>query len=305
MAGIRYEELKRTGEVDSQNFRQYTREFLVHTDDPQDGPGIVSAYVGLTLWADYYDVSGEADPAARLKGIKVEPVSGELYLWKLIASYDSRPFDQNAIANPTTGGGSLADAPTAPASPQPPGGTAPASRHWQIKWGARQTEEHVFEDINGQAAVASNSQPFEGGLAVPKAQAYFTLTCYVASPNYHKVGQYTNTCNDDMFLGFNTYTLRVSDYQITSQWEEGWGYYWQKDITFEVNNDGHDLRVLNAGTHTYSMGTGWTPIKDAFGQPVTSPGVPLDGAGQPLIPPAAPTFKTFQVYSLEDFSDIL
>jgi hypothetical protein len=181
----------------------------------------VSAAIPLQLWVSFYSVPGESDPYAKLKAIKCEPMSGELLFWKLTAQYDNKPFDTNTISNPTaTSGGSLTNTPTQPSAPSPPGGQSPQVRPWGIKWGCRQTEEFVWEDRNGKKAVASNGQPFEGGLQVPKAQPYFTLTCYTALANYQKVGQYVNCCNDAMFLGFNTYNLRCSDYSITSQYED-------------------------------------------------------------------------------------
>jgi hypothetical protein len=299
MAVISTKEIKRTGEVDSQNYRTYSVEWLLETDNPQDGPIQVSAALGLILWSSSYGTGAEADPYAKCKSITVEPVSGELYFWQIIATYDNRPYDTNAI-QPTIGSGS----PTQPTAPTPPSGTAPQFRAWQVKFGARQTEEFLVEDINGKKAVASNGQPYEGGLAIPKALPYFSLTAYTLQPNYQKVGQYVNRCNDAPFLGYNTYTLRCSDYQIQSQFEDQWGWYFQKDITFEINDDGWDLNILDAGTHSYSPSTGWTPIKDAFGQPVTSP-VPLNGAGLPIIPPANPVFTEYQVYRLRNFNNIL
>ena len=169
----------------------------------------------------------------------------------------------------------------------------------------RQTEAHVFQDVNGLAAVASNGQPFEGGLVIPVSIPFFSITVYSFAPNFQKPGQFVNTCNNAMFLGFNTYTLRCSDYKIDSQYEDEWGYFYQKQLTFEINNDGWDLNILNAGTHTYTTPTGWTPITDAFGKDVTQP-VPLSLAtGLPLVPPAAPQYKTFQIYKLRNFSTIL
>lgn len=230
MAVTATKELRRWGEVDSSNYRTYYREWHIETDDPQDGPLEVSASIGLILWQSSYATPQESDPYARCKSIKVEPMSGELYKWRLTASYDTRPFDSNAIASQSDPSGS----PSAPSQPSPPGGTSPQVRPWSIKFGARQTEEHVWKDNNGKPAVASNGQPFEGGLQVPKAQPYFTLTWYSAVPGWGKVAEYVNKCNNAPFLGFGTYTLRCSDYSITSQFEAEWGYFYQKEATFEI-----------------------------------------------------------------------
>lgn len=301
MAIIRWEELRRWGEVDEQNYRVYYREFMLYSDDKQDGPLTVSAAIPLQLWVSHYSVPGESDVHAKLKSIRVEPVGGEQYLWKQTVRYDNKPFDANSIAEQSAG---LGGPPSQPSAPSPPGGQSPAVRPWSIKFGARQTEQAISEDLTGAAVVASNGQPFEGGLMVPVAVPYFQLTCYAAAPNYHKVGLFVNHCNQGAFLGFNSGTLRCTDYQIQSQYEDAYGYYYQKDLTFEINNEGWDVSVLDAGTHTYSSSLGWTPIKDAFGNQVSAP-VPLNGFGQPLAAGSAPVYKTFQVYRLRDFSNIL
>lgn len=298
-------EYKSSGGVDENNYRHYTRKWLIRCNDPADGPLTASTAVSLTLWSSYYQSGNDADTTALLKSIEVQPNGGddhEIYLWEMTANYDNKPFQSNAIANQS---GSMGTTPTAPSSPTPSGGTAPASRPWSVKFGVRQTEEYLTEDKNGLDAVASNGQPFEGGLQAPKAVPYFTLTCYTTSPNYSKVGQYVNTCNNAMFLGFNTYTLRCTDYQISTQYEQGYGYFYQKDITFEINNDGWDLKVLNVGTHKWDATNGcWIPLMDHFGKEATAP-LPLNAAGAPIAPGGAFSWQTFQIYSLTNFSNIL
>lgn len=240
-----------------------------------------------------------------MKSIQCSQDSNELLYWKLTASYDSKPYDANSIANATAGGAGLGASPTSPASQSPPGGQSPASRNWSLSFGVKQTEARVFQDVNGLAATASNGQPFEGGLTVPVSIPFFTLTTYSFTPNYQKPGQYVNRCNDAVFFGYNTYNLRCADYKIDSQFEQEWGCYYQKQITFEINEDGWDLRVLNAGTQKYSASTGWTFFTDSFGKDVTTP-IPLSLAtGLPMPAGSAPEYKAFQVYRLKNFSLIL
>jgi hypothetical protein len=307
MAVTRWEENKRWGEVDSQNFRTYNREFTLYTNNPQDGPIVVSAAIPLQLWVSHYSVPGEADPYAKLKALKVEPIANEMYLWKMTATYDNRPFDQYAIANPT--GSSVPDfagSPTSPSSPSPPGGQAPQARPWSLKFGARQTEKFIMKDRNDKPACASNGQPFEGGLKVPVSVPFFTLTCYTAEPNWMKVSTFANAVNTTEFFGFQVGWLRCTDYQITSQYEDQYGYYYEKQITCEIDYDGWKLKVLDAGTHTYFPTTsqgpgGWRAIKDAFGQDVSTP-VPLNGLGEPLAFPANPVYLDFDVYPTRNYN---
>lgn len=298
MAVISAVETRRGGNVDDKNFRNYYREWLLRTDNAQDGPLLVSAHLGLVLWSSYYNAPGESDIYAKCKTINVDPLPGELQAWILKATYDNKPYDTNSIANGTAS----PSASPGNATPQPPGGTDPATRNWSISFGAKQTEQHAYEDVNGQAAAASNGQPFEGGISYNVATPYFTLTTYSFAANFQKVGQYVNTLNNAMWQGFNTGTLRCVDYKIESQWEDQWGRFYKKDITCEINNDGWDVQVLNAGTHKHETATGWTPFVDAFGKDVTSP-VPLSLAtGLPLVPPAPPEYKSFQMYRLRNFN---
>ena len=202
MSVVSYTEVAgKNGEVDSQNYRTYTREFQVITNNPQDGPIVVSAALPLAIWSSYYATSTESDPYAKLKSLKCNQDNNELLFWRVTATYDNKPYDLNTVANSS---GDLSSSPSSPSSPSPAGGQSPATRNWSISFGVRQTEAHAFQDVNGLAAVASNGQPFEGGLVIPVSIPFFSITVYSFAPNFQKPGQFVNTCNNAMFLGFNT-----------------------------------------------------------------------------------------------------
>jgi len=103
-----------SGGVDENNYRHYTRKWLVRCNTPNDGPLTASTAVSLTLWSSYYQSGTDVDTTALLKSIEVTPIDKELYLWEMTANYDNKPFQTQAIANQS---GSMGSAPTAPSSP--------------------------------------------------------------------------------------------------------------------------------------------------------------------------------------------
>lgn len=303
MAVIRDDEISRSGSVDAQGFRTYTRTFQIETDNPEDGPIVVSAAIPIATWASHYSTPTESDPYALCKTITVQPEPGQHRLWTYTVTYDTRPFDQGAISNPLAGGSppGWSASPSTPTAPTPPAGTAPAVRPWVLKFGSDHTTFAPVEDVLGNPIAASNNQRYTG-ITIDSAIPYFSLSIPRATVNFSKPATYTNSINSDVFMGYNVGTVRCVNYEITSQYEAEWGYFWQVDLKFQINNDGWDLKVIDEGNYWTEDGDLNKPI-DKWSNPVDTP-VWLNGAGGKNTT-GIPVFNSFQVYRLRTFANIL
>lgn len=306
MAVTRWHELSRSGAVDSQNFRTYTRNFRVYTDSKTTGPIEVSAAIPIAIWSSYYSVEDESDPYALAKSIQVTPFAEtqEGAAWDYVVTYDNRPFDFGSINNPLAGDTppGLGASPSLPSAPTPPGGTNPAVRPWSLKFGTDNTQFSPVEDVNGDPIAASNTQRY-AGVTVDRAIPYFSLSIPRASVNFSKPGTYVNAINGDVFFGYNVGTVRCTQYEISSVYEQAWGYFYQVDLKFQINNDGWDLKMIDEGNYWHEGDGNLHMAEDKWSNPVET-AVWLDGTGNRNLT-GVPVYNNFQVYPLRTFDNIL
>lgn len=305
MSVIRWNEISRSGSVDEQNHRTYTRTLQVYTDDKTDGPIEIWSAIPIQQWVSYYSVEGESDPYALAKTVDVQPLDGEQFAWSYTVTYDTKPFDSGSIANPTAGSSppGLGSNPSTPSAPSPPGGQSPAVRPWSLKFGAEQTQQAAPNvDKFGDKVRASNGQPYTG-LTYDVAVCYFELTIPRATANFSKPGIYTNAVNSDVFMGFAPGLLRCTGYDITSQFEQQWGYYYEISLKFQIRPEGHVTKVLDEGTF-WRVGFDAVKLQDKWSNPIDG-AVLLDGAGGKLPDGANPVVNEFLFYSGLPFQSIL
>jgi hypothetical protein len=285
-----YREISREGNIDEKGIRYYTRTFQVLTDNFQEGPGIVAAYVPVNLYASYVTPT-ETDLYAILKkktARQIEP--GQ---WEVVCEYDSAPFDTGNQSGSSTPGG---------ANNQ----VAPTSRPWILRFGSNKGTKLLTKDLNNVEVVASNGQPFDPPLEVPTAYPTIQITAYKATFSFSSITLYTNAINSDAWQGFAPRKLRCIEYAATTQYDNG-AYFWQLDVTIEVHPDGfwNPVEILDAGTVYLETGSKPPqPILDSTGNPVSSP-VPLNGAGQPLNAGGSLQYIPFAAYREVPFAAII
>lgn len=290
-----YRELSREGGIDEKGIRNYTRTYQVITSNFLDGPGVVSAYVPINLYASYITET-ETDLYAILKKKSAKPI--EPGLWEVVCEFDSAPLDFGTQGGQEPGAGS-----------EPGQGNnqqTPTSRPWIIKCGSNKTTKLLTKDLDNQEVVASNGQPFDPPLEVPSAFPTISITAFKDTFNFSSILTYTNAINEDAWQGFQPRRLRCIEYSATTVYENG-AFFWQIDVTLEYNpdEDWNPVKILDAGTLWKESGAKpLQPIKDATGNPVSSP-VPLNGAGIPLNAGDALVFQNFTAYREEEFADII
>jgi len=305
MAVIRWDEIGRTRDVSADGHRDYVRTFRAYVDDKQDGPIEVMSAIPIAQWVSYYSTPGESDPYALAQTASAKPNGDEQFCWDVTYTYSTKPFDTGSINNPTAGTSppGLGAGPTPPSSPTPPAQQSPAVRPWSLKFGAEQTQQAApAVDRFGQNVRASNGQPYTG-LQYDVAICYFELTIPRLTANFGKPGFYVNTTNNDVFMGFAPGHLRCTGYDISTQFEQQWGYYYEVSLKFQIKPDGHVTTVLDEGTF-WKVGFDNVKNQDKWSNPIDG-AVLLNGAGGKLPDGAVPVTNTFQFYQSTTFANIL
>lgn len=304
MSVIRWDEISITRSVDAQGHRDYTRTFKAYTDNTQDGPITVMSAIPIFQWVSYYSVPGESDPYALAQTAQAQPDGDEQRVWVVTYNYSTRPFDYGSINNPTAGTSppGLGASPATPTSPTQPGGQSPAVRPWSLHFGVENVKQAAPPvDVFGQKVKASNGQPYTG-LEYDVALPYFELTIPTLTANPAKRG-YINKVNSDTFFGRLPGTLRCGDYDIQSQFEQQWGYYYEIKLKFYERFEGHTTKVLDEGTF-WKDGFDLKKNQDKWSNPIDG-SVLLDGAGGRLADGAAPVVNEFMFYTAVPFANIL
>ncbi|QEL13869.1 hypothetical protein [Limnoglobus roseus] len=300
MAIINMTEMPRVGSIDEQGYRSYRREWLVETDDVNDGPRAVANAVGLAysvgLYSQYNCGGSEVDLWARCKSQSSDPVQGQLNFWKFIANYDSKPFDNG------TGSSDL----NAGTQPTPAATQEPTLRPLMVKSVTVEVEEALTTDYSmpSKKVRASNGQAFSPPVMRKRYIPGITITTWLAYAPWGKKADYTGAVNNDTFLGFAPNTLKCTGYEIQSVFEQNL-YYYQIDLTFLIGDPDWDVRVLDCGTYEYISTTMPNEkIKDSQGNFVTDP-VPLDGSGRKLPLGDALVYLLFKDCKQRAFNSIL
>lgn len=295
--------------------RKYTRTYLVTTDQTSCGPGQIATFAP-GYWGDYWVHGSEVDVWARLK-TKTATCMGDGtggFLWTVVCEYDSSPAGKSeGGADPST-----ASEPAVTAQQSPP------DRPWTIEVGSTKTSKILTTDINDdpilykkadgtivnastKSITNSSGQPFDPPVEMPAFHGTLTIGLFksISSDNFVNVKTYTNRINSTTFLGFTAGSLLVTEYKLTSQYEQG-SYFWHKHVTLEIHPETwNPVQVLDAGTMWKESGSKpLQAILDKSGNPVTSP-VPLDGLGKPLNANGDLVYMTCNGYKKISFAGLI
>jgi hypothetical protein len=278
--------------------------FRVYTDNKQDGGIVAMSAIPIAQWVSYYSTPTESDPYALAQTANAQPYDVEQFCWDVTYTYSTRPIDTGSIANPTAGTTppGLGSSPSPPSSPTPPAEQSPSVRPWQIHFGVDNVQQAAPSvDRIGQNVRASNGQPYTG-LQYDVALPYFELTIPRLTADRSKRAFYMNTTNNDNFFGYLPGSLRVGDYDIQTQFEQQWGYYYEIKLKF-YERDAHTTKVLDEGSY-WKDGVDLKKNADKWSNPIDG-SVLLDGFGGKLADGAAPVTKTFWFYQSTTFANIL
>jgi hypothetical protein len=305
MAVILAEELPASGGNNSRGYFDFTRTWIVQTDDPLDGPYTASDFPGHPTYGDGYGSGNDLSAGAVLYEFRMEPVPGQQCFWRATAKCSNEPQDggESGTGNIGSNDGTISTAPTSPA--QSGGSTAPADRAWTISFGVKEYTELMTKDVAGTKVTTKAGQPIP--LEVTRRNPTISITKWStesAATLFAKVETLVGSINDDSFLGFAPGKLMCTEYKPTTVYENG-SYIWQVNVTLELNRKGwNPVEVTHAGTVAKAGGGELKQVTDASGQPISSP-VLLDADGYQAEPGTDPPPLEFEAYEATTFTGVI
>lgn len=304
----------RRGSLDQNAVREYTRVFIVRTNDSDDSPldvllpGNLVDFPGIPSIRDpYVDRNGNVDFGAIC--VKVSPVqrSDDPNVWDVTCEYSS---DKGNIEQRDQ----TIDDPLA----RPPIFKISFNRYQRV------VTVNAFDDLAAGPITNSSGEPFIPAPECDDSRVVVTMTRNDPWVDLFAVNAYQDAVNSDYFFGQPPGTWKVA-VEADSVYENS-EYYWKVTLTFEfrplnvfsvlvqVEDDdgiffvpgiafdsafhlalvdqGYMVLVPNAVTGKAEQ----TQYLDQFGNPPTSP-VLLNGAGEVLPSGSPPYFIIVQVYN--------
>lgn len=284
---------KRSGTIERDLTRTYTRVFLVVTDDVQIGSAAVANATGIPTLYSPYVTDTESDAGALVASI--EPQQQTDRTWEVNVKYttkweiDPTEYVENPLMRPA-----------------------------RYRIGSIYVQEAITHDVNKTAILNSANDRFDPMPIVDKLVPTISISKNLATINYSVIRDYTNTVNSTSFAGFDKGEVKCT--QITAEgpnFENGYVFYaWTVDFQIQQGGtakiagtdtpyDGWDLLLLDAGyakevSNELNQGGG------GDGVDFTTP-QPLDGSGDFLTRPYAAddfNYRKFQIYKSKDFNDL-
>jgi hypothetical protein len=260
--------------------REYVMRFRVVTNDPNDGPQVVSFGVDPTTGVavpnrgDRYVWGHDADLACRCNQLEIQQHADNPRVWDVTAHYTTQARDRN---------------------------DNPLQRPTSIRFGFAKFERVAERDVNGQAIVNSAGSYFDPPPMMDDSRPTIVMVRNEPSFNAALAMDYQDAVNSAAWFGFPAGTAKVSQISASDHWEND-VYYWEVTYEFEIRREGWTLRLLDQGRYERS-GTNVRPILDANGDPVQDP-VLLNGSGSRLDNPGPSTavFLNFDVYKQRDLN---
>lgn len=266
--------------------RNYTLTYLVVTNDPTDGPVLVSSYVPWTLGQAYkgYAADGvtvkEHDNGSFVTSIQVaeDPISPDGCQW--IATVEFGPFQANQ-------------------APQDPTQQLPT-----LSWTESLFQSPAAFDVNGNPILNAAFDWFNPPFMKDDDRPGFTLKRNEKAfdPTFAK--QFANTLNQGIFWIFPAQWVKLKPITAERVLNNDIGWYYEVTYEFEVNPNTWAARLLNQGMRQVVSGRK-TEILDNAGNLVSEPW-PLDKTGA-AIPEGSATeavYLSFDVYPTADFSQL-
>ena len=284
----------RTGSINAQWQRTYTRVFIVETNDVKDGPYAVRTAVDPntstaipSIGNSYTNSTGayaatETDTGSFVQSIEVAEDGGSSsggMQWLVTVKYgpyDATQFSATAVDWPI-----------------------------RVSFGGNHYDKVVWFDQAGNAIRNSAGDPFDSPITRDDTRSVITVERneLVSAFDLTLAESYRDKVNNATWNGFDAKTVKCSS--ITTgppQQDANGAIFYVVTYVFEIDRDTWKKSLLDQGLCQLdsSSPARQTPITDANGQPVTE-AVPLDGSGHRLASNATPVQLDFDVYPAVDF----
>ena len=268
----------RRASLDEKGVRQYTRVFVVKTNNKNDGSQTVGNAAGLPRRGDAYVAGTDSDVGARCVGLEPRQLDAGGLNWEVTVNYSSKSDSQ-------------ADNPLA----------RPSEKNFTFA-----KYQKVFEkDIaTGNPVCNSAGDPFDPPIDIDDSRPIITIRRNEASFSGAIAIDYQDAVNTDVFLGFAVGIVKVSNISATSKRENDTDFY-EVTYEFECRREGWKIEVLDVGFESLETGGTKKEILDANKNHRSHP-AKLNGSGQPLANqgPGFGTFLTFNAYKTKPFAPL-
>lgn len=294
MAFTLFQELfdARTAKYDDTGHREYTRTFIVVTDNSAtDAAAVVLSPLFPRLYTPYIVPAG-TDLGALLKSKEAHPDPETPYKWTVILTYSTK------VGNPSRHPGNP--------DPSDPSGfsNSPLDRPPLITWDAVQFTRPAINTIDPFSPPIMNSAnlPYVPPPEIDDSRPTLRIERNQASFDQSLAQKYRDAINSDSFFGFDPGTVKVQKIGASLEFEKGI-YYWRTVYVFQMRPETWTLKLLDASFYEFAPAdnTQWVRINDKFANPCTIP-FPLDGNGHKLPANGTPVIKSYNVYNSLPFA---
>ncbi len=266
----------RSGDLDYQTNRKYTRVFRVQTNNNLDGPLTVRDADGLPNIDDpYADANGNADTGSRLKDKKAAQDGDNPRLWIITCEFSSetdRPESKEQD---------------------------PIKMRAKLSFRAAKRRVAKDVDVDGNAVVNPAEDPFDPPVEVDEAYLVMEIQKNKLTFNPSDIEQYVNTVNESTWFGMPAQTWLLDDLSADEEEQNGIIYYKAKYV-FMLNRDTWSTVLLNVG-YNELVGGNRVAIRDQGEQ--KEPQL-LDADGTKLAVGGNPTYTTFRFYRRTNFANL-
>lgn len=223
---------KQGGSLELGPRREYTRVFVVTTDEIKDGPKVVrdalEASAHNIKLGKVYTAGNDSDPTCHVVSIRPERHGGdEALIWDVIVRYTNDP---TGVDNPLEEPAEFSISPA-------------------------QFQQAIDQDLDGKPVVNSARQPFDPPVERDDFRVVMVISKnYAATPfgiypvfNPATAIEYQDAVNTNTVYGFPPYTFKLSISLRTVTIESGFQYF---QVSFELQGKRdlwYPLRVLNQG----------------------------------------------------------
>jgi hypothetical protein len=271
--------------VESDFHRNYDIDFLVETDDVNDGPNSIGSTVGLPTIASPWifgndnDIYAFCHPDQTVRKIDGEEKGNPTRHYIVSHKFSTRPIGEEGGGG--GGGGGIDDILNVP---------------YSISGSYVKYLEEQRKDRWGFPVLTSSLEPIGGPLTqIPKGHPTVNIVFNVGVSPVAILDSLINKVNDTAMWGLGTRTVLFS----SVSWERqvsGFLYYYNLNLGFEIKPEGWDPSILDEGTRTLMNGGNadnplhFEPAKNSRGERVDK--VMLDGSGLALTDATNPVFIT-------------
>lgn len=274
----------------------YQRVFVVESDSDAVGAREASFCSGLPFLGHAYQTDNEADPLVRCISRSAAPVDRHRRLWEVTCGYSSKHEDQDPEENNDE---------EEQLELEPPEVTLDYGHRTRAVTGASTLiDDYGAEQQNRfGGATTSAGEPFDPPPEEEVDAPILTISRNELVANFQLWNDYSNSVNEDIFLGAPARTVRMA-IQARKQYKNNLRY-WRVSYVMEFNDLTWDLQLLDIGSWYLETGAGGV-IERKYFLTEDEPPQPrlglLNGFGAPLEDGQEAVFRRFKRRKERDFA---